>query len=66
MSQTAKWYHWFRQTTPKAAGGWVLCGAFETYEDARRDRENSKAWDAELSTPFSVSSREDAEKNPPS
>ena len=62
MTQASKWYYWFRQTTPKPPGGWVLCGPFETYEVAKRDREISKAWDAELSVPFSASSQEEAEK----
>lgn len=66
MSETTKWYYWFRQTTPKPPGGWVLCGPFETYERAKRDRDNSKAWDAELGTSFSVSNEEAGAKSRPS
>jgi len=40
----------------------VLCGPFHSYEEAKRDRKDSKEWDCEVGIPFSAATREDAWK----
>lgn len=57
-------FYWFgfRQTYPKPRGEVVLCGPFHSYDEAKRDRENSKEWDCEVGIPFSAATREDAWK----
>lgn len=57
-------YYWygFRQTQPPPAGEIVICGPFKTLEDAKRDRENSKAWDCQVGVPFVAATKEEAVK----
>jgi len=56
-----KWWFGFRQTTPKPPGQAIACGPYESYEKAKDERERSKAWDCEVSVPYSASSQEEAE-----
>ena len=56
-----KWWFGFRQTTPKPPGQAIARGPYESYEKAKDERERSKAWDCEVSVPYSASSQEEAE-----
>jgi hypothetical protein len=62
MSDDHQYYFKFRQIIPRPPGSWVVCGPYNTYDEAKRARETAKAWDAEVSIPFSASSKEEAEK----
>lgn len=57
-----KYFFKFRQTSPKPPGQWVVCGPFENYQTAKSERENSKAWDCEVSNVFTAASKEAAEE----
>ncbi len=61
MTKSKKFYFGFKQTKPAPPGVWVLCGPFDTYDEAMSDRQNSLAWDCELSIPFYATSRGIAE-----
>lgn len=61
MDTVSYWYG-FRQTSPAPAGEIVICGPFRDYEEAKRDRENSKAWDCQVGIPFPASTKEEAMK----
>jgi hypothetical protein len=65
MSDAAKWFFWFRQKRPLPPGQWVLQGPFESRDVAKRAREQSKAWDADVSNVFSALSSEEARAIPP-
>ena len=60
MNDKKFWYYGFRQTIPAPPGTAIACGPFESYEKARFNCENSKAWDCELSIPFSAADPEEA------
>ncbi len=57
-----RFYFCFRQIIPRPPGAWVLRGPYETYEQAMNARQRSKAWDADVGTPFSADSTPEAEK----
>lgn len=57
-----KWWFGFRQTSPKPLGQAIACGPYESYKKAKVERQNSKAWDCEVSIPYSASSKEEAEE----
>jgi hypothetical protein len=57
----SKYYYGFRQTIPRPAGQWVLCGPFDTYDGVKADRAKSKQWDCELSPWFAADSDEEAQ-----
>ena len=57
-----KWWFGFRQTSPKPPGQAIACGPYESYDKAKAERENSKAWDCEVSISYSASSKEEAEE----
>ena len=57
-----KWWFGFRQTSPKPPGQAIACGPYESYEKAKAERESSKAWDCEVSIPYSASSKKEAEE----
>lgn len=61
MNKEFFWYG-FRQTRPSPVGGIVICGPFKTYDEAKRDRENSKDWDCQVGIPFNASSKDEAMK----
>lgn len=61
MTGEAKWWFKFRQIIPRPPGGWVVCGPYSTYEEAKRARESAKAYDAEVTVPFSAASKDEAE-----
>ena len=63
VEETKYWYK-FRQVVPQPPGQWVVCGPFETYEEAKKARTASKAYDSEVSVPFTAATTEDAEKSP--
>jgi hypothetical protein len=58
--QEEGFYFGFRQTHPN--GSWVLCGTYKNFEEAKNERERSKAIDAEVTIPFFALSKEDAKK----
>lgn len=57
-----KYFFGFRQIIPQPAGRWVAVGPFDTDEQAMAARAKSKAWDAEVSTPFAATSKEEAQE----
>lgn len=61
ISEGLYWYG-FKQTRPSSTGGIVICGPFNSYEEAKRDRESSKAWDCQLGVSFKASSKKEALK----
>lgn len=61
MSQDEFWFG-FRQTSPPPPGQAIACGPFSSYEQAKIERERSKAWDCEVSTPFQASTKDEADK----
>ena len=61
MNTELYWYG-FKQVRPSPVSEVVICGPFNSYEEAKRDRENSKAWDCQLGVPFKASSKEKALK----
>ncbi len=44
----------FRQVRPSPPGAWVIMGPYRTNEEAKREREKAKAWDAEVTVPFAA------------
>jgi len=61
MSDVKYWFG-FRQTIPRPPGQAIACGPYSTYEEAKIEREKAKAWDCEVSIPYSAETKEDAEK----
>ncbi|MFZ2958930.1 MAG: hypothetical protein WA705_18735 [Candidatus Ozemobacteraceae bacterium] len=61
MNKELYWYG-FRQTQPPPAGEIAISGPFESYDEAKVNRENSKAWDCQVGIPFSAPTKEDAMK----
>ena len=61
MNEELYWYG-FKQVRPSSIGDIVICGPFNSYEEAKWDRENSKAWDCQLGVPFKASSEKEALK----
>jgi hypothetical protein len=57
-----KWWFGFRQTSPKPPGQAIACGPYESYEKAKAERQKSKAWDCEVSIPYSADSKDEAEE----
>jgi hypothetical protein len=57
-----KWWFGFRQTSPKPPGQAIACGPFGSYDEAKGERERSKAWDCEVSIPYSATSKEEADE----
>ena len=57
-----KWWFGFRQTTPKPPGQSIANGPFDSYEQAKSERERSKALDCEVSIPFAATSKGEAEE----
>jgi hypothetical protein len=60
QADAMKWFFCFRQTSPKPPGAWVVQGPYDSYEKAKAKREAAKASDAEVSTPFRASTKEEA------
>jgi hypothetical protein len=62
MSESEHSDYWFgfRQISPKPPGRAVPCGPYHSREDAMRERERMKAWDAAVSVPFTAQSEEEA------
>jgi len=59
MNEDYYWYG-FRQMGPP--GEIVICGPFKSYDEAKRDRENSKAPDCQVGIPFNAPSKDEAMK----
>ena len=57
-----KWWFGFRQTSPPPPAQGIPVGPFETYEQALEERQRSKAWDCDVSTPFVAKTKEEALK----
>ncbi|GLO69411.1 hypothetical protein MACH17_09280 [Phaeobacter inhibens] len=55
----AFWY-WYRQTTPKPPGAWVITGPYSSREDAMSSREFDKQ-DGQVGVPFQADTKEEAE-----
>ena len=60
MSQDSYWYGFRHRTSNGNLGEWVLCGPFNSKDDAKADRKNSKAIDCYVGAPFSAASEEEA------
>ena len=59
MTENMKYYFGFRVTGP--TGEWVVCGPYNTREQAKVERNNSKAADCYVTIPFVASSKQEAE-----
>jgi len=59
--ENISWYFAFRQTSPCPPGQWIACGPYDSYEKALEERSRAKAWDCEVSVPYSAVSKEVAE-----
>lgn len=57
-----KYWFGFKQTLPKPPGHAIVCGPYNSRDEAMRERENSKAWDCEVSIPFIAASKQEAEE----
>jgi hypothetical protein len=64
MLENLKGKYWFgfRQTYPTPPGSVVVCGPYDSYEEAKIEREKAKAWDCSVSIPFTANSKEEAFK----
>ncbi|AOO82228.1 hypothetical protein [Bosea vaviloviae] len=64
MSTATKWFFGYRLagTSAQQPGAWVACGPFDGYDKAMADRKMMKAADAEVTTPFQSTSKEEARK----
>ena len=62
MTDKPGWYFAFRQTSPRPPGVWIACGPYDSYARASQERNQSKAWDCEVSVPYSAASKEEAEE----
>jgi len=62
MSDDIRWYFAFRQTIPGPSGQWIACGPYDSYEQALEERRRAKHWDCEVSTPYSATSKKDADE----
>jgi len=60
MSAEKYWFG-FRQTTPRPPGQAIACGPYDSYEQAKLERERSKAWDCEVSIPFAAANQQEAD-----
>jgi hypothetical protein len=58
----AKYWFGFRQTHPQPPGRAVACGPYNSYEEAKLEREKAKAWDCSVSVPFTAMTKEEAEE----
>lgn len=54
--------YYFKWRLRNPTGEWVVCGPFGNYDQAKREREKSKAVDVEVTIPFLASSKEEAQK----
>lgn len=61
ITEEMKYYFGFRQTIPAPPGQWIVCGPYDTHDQAMSARQNSKAWDCHVTAPFVASSVEEAE-----
>lgn len=59
---TQKYWFGFRQTTPHPPGQVIACGPYTSYEQAKLERERSKAWDCEVSIPFTATTPQEADE----
>lgn len=57
-SHKLKYYFGFRVVDP--LGSWVVQGPYDTNDQAKVARESAKAWDAQVTTPFVASSKDEA------
>lgn len=57
-----KFFFCFRQVVPRPPGSWIARGPWETYDEAKQEREKAKAWDAEVGNVFSASSKAEADE----
>lgn len=57
---THYYWYWYRQTTPRPAGSWVISGPYETRERALSNREFDKR-DGDVGVPFMSATKEEAE-----
>jgi hypothetical protein len=62
MSSIEKPNYWFgfRQISPKPPGVAVPCGPYNSFDEAKKERERMKAWDSAVSTPFTADTHEEA------
>lgn len=60
MSDANYWWFGFRQTVPKPPGQAIPCGPYMTYDEATKEGGRAKAWDCEVSTPYTASTKEEA------
>jgi len=56
-----QYYFGFRQVIPRPPGKWIAVGPYDSYDQAKVARENAKAADAQVSTPFLADSKEEAQ-----
>ena len=57
-----KYWFGFRQTYPKPPGKAIACGPYDSYEEAKKERNQSKAWDCNVSVPFIADTKKEAEE----
>ena len=56
-----KYYFGFRQIIPRPPRKWVLCGPFDSLDQAKTERKKAKAPDCQVTTPFIASTEDEAE-----
>ena len=61
MMDSSKYYFGFRQTIPRPPGQWVLCGPYNSSEEAKLEREKAKAPDCQVTVPFIANTLDEAE-----
>lgn len=59
-TMTQYYWYWYRQTTPRPAGSWVISGPYETRESALSNRKLDKR-DGDVGVPFISATKEEAE-----
>lgn len=59
-SETLQYWFGFRQILPKPPGKAVQCGPYRSYDEAIKERQRMKAWDASVSVPFTADTAEEA------
>jgi|WetSurMetagenome_2_1015567.scaffolds.fasta_scaffold757946_1 hypothetical protein len=57
-----KYWFGFKQISPKPPGKAIASGPYSTFQEAKNEREKAKAWDCELSAPYSAVNNEEAEE----
>ena len=62
QAKSKKYWFGFRQTIPRPPGKWVICGPYSSHEEAMKERERSKAWDAEVTLVFIADNEKEAQE----